>query len=189
MVRLAAGPAFEEIAVDFALDDPALVEYLVQWDGNGGAVADAVAITFADIPDPAPALEVEALGHELAERPDPDASGGLAGHADPVRTPRDAVWSGPLRRYAPGHYRLWVRLKLDQPGPAPLAWCEARSASRGPRVGGRELSGAEVPEAGRYVELAVPFNLDRPTVLEFPCVYRGMAGVWFDRLRVEGPLP
>jgi hypothetical protein len=189
VVRLASGPAFEEVAVDFALDAPEPVEYRVHWDGTGAAVADAVAVAFADVPDPAPALEVEALGHELAERPDPDASGGLAGHADPVRTPRDAVWSGPLRRYPTGRYRLWVRLKLDRPGPGPLAWCEARSASRGPIAGGRELSGAEVPEAGRYVELAVPFSLDRPTVLEFPCVYRGMAGVWFDRLRVDGPLP
>jgi hypothetical protein len=56
-------------------------------------------------------------------------------------------------------------------------------------AGGRELSGAEVPAAGRYVELAVPFTLARPTVVEFPCVYRGQAGVWFDRLRIEGPLP
>ena len=186
-VRLASGAAFEEVAVEFALDAPAPLEYRVHWDGAGVASADAVAVAFADVPDPAPAIEVEALGHELAERPDPDASGGLAGHADPARTPRDAVWSGPLRRYPAGRYRLWVRLKVDRPGPAPLAWCGAQAASRGPAAGGRELTGAEVPEAGRYVELAVPFTLARPTVLEFPCVYRGAAGVWFDRLRIDGP--
>ena len=187
--RLGSGGAFQEVAVDFVLDAPAPVEYRVQWDGAGTAGADAVAVAFADVPDPAPAFEVEALGHELVERRDPDAGGGLAGHADPATTPRDFLWSGPLRRYAAGRYRLWVRLKLDRPGPAPLAWCGARSASRGPIAGGRELSGAEVPEAGRYVELAVPFTLARPTVLEFPCVYRGTAGVWFDRLRIDGPLP
>jgi hypothetical protein len=138
-------------------------------------------VTFADVPDPAPAFEVEELGHELGERADPAASGGLAGYADPGRTPRDAVWSGPLRRYEAGRYRLWVRLKLDRPTTAPLAWCGAQAASR-------ELAGHEVGEAGRYVELAVPFDLARPTVLEFPCVYRGTAGIWFDRLRIEGPL-
>jgi hypothetical protein len=98
------------------------------------------------------------------------------------------VWTGPLRRYPPGRHRLWVRLKVDRPGTAPLAWCGAQAASRGPVAGGRELSGGEVPEAGRYVELAVPFTLARPTVLEFPCLYRGRTGVWFDRLRIEGPL-
>jgi hypothetical protein len=188
-MRLASGVAFQDVEVEFSLAAPGLVEYRVHWDGTGVAEADAVGVTFADVPDPLPAIEVEALGHELAERRDPDASGGLAGHADPARSPRDAVWSGPLRRYPPGRYRLWVRLKVDRPGAAPLAWCGAQAASRGPVVGGRELTGAEVPEAGRYVELAVPFDLARPTVLEFPCVYRGVAGVWFDRLRIDGPLP
>ena len=42
-----------------------------------------------------------------------------------------------------------------------------------------------MPDAGRYVELAVPFTVQRPSVLEFPCAYRGGVGVWFDRLRVE----
>jgi hypothetical protein len=42
-----------------------------------------------------------------------------------------------------------------------------------------------VPAPGRYVELAVPFIVTRPAVLEFPCAYRGGVGVWFDRLRVE----
>jgi len=145
-------------------------------------------VAFADVPDPAPVFEVKELGHELAERPDPDASGGLAGYADPRRTPRDAVWSGPLRRYPAGRYRLWVRLKLDELTTAPLAWCGAQAASRGPTLGGRELTGGEVREAGRYVELEIPFALTRPTVLELPCIYRGAAGIWFDRLRVEGPL-
>jgi len=81
-----------------------------------------------------------------------------------------------------------VRLKLDELTTAPLAWCGAQAASRGPTLGGRELTGGEVREAGRYVELEIPFALTRPTVLELPCIYRGAAGIWFDRLRVEGPL-
>jgi hypothetical protein len=42
-----------------------------------------------------------------------------------------------------------------------------------------------VPEAGQYVELAVPFTVTRPAVLEFPCAYRGEVGVRFDPLRVD----
>jgi hypothetical protein len=179
---------FEEVAVPFRVDALAAVEYRVKWNGTGTVAADAVSITFADVPDPPLALEVEALSHELGERADPDASGGVAGYADPARTPRDALWSGPLRRYPAGRYRLWVRLKVDRPVDGPLAWCSAQAASRGPVLGARELAGAEVPAPGRYVELAVPFVLRRATVLEFPCLYRGAGGVWFDRLRIEGPL-
>jgi hypothetical protein len=184
-VPLQASREFQEAPVAFTLAAPAPVEYRVKWDGAGMVAADAVSVTFADVPDPVPSFEVEALGHELRERQDPDAEGGIAGYADPALTPRDRVWEGPLRRYPAGRYRLLVRLKVDRPTGAPLAWCGAQGASLGPLYGGRELRGVEVPAAGRYVELAVPFTLPEAQVLEFPCLYRGAAGIWFDRLRVE----
>ncbi|HEV8308725.1 MAG TPA: hypothetical protein VGW35_13775 [Methylomirabilota bacterium] len=180
---------FEDVPVPFRLDEPASVEYRVKWAGAGWLAVDSVAGAFADLPDPAPVFEVQALGHELLERHDPESSEGVAGYADPRRTPRDRLWSGPLRGYPAGRYRLWVRVKLDRVGAAPFAWCGAQAASLGSIVGGRELLGAEVGDAGRYVELAVPFTLPRAAVLEFPCLYRGGTGVWFDRLRIEGPLP
>ena len=186
-VGLADGGVFQEVTVPFSLEAPNAVEYRVRWDGLGSIDVDAVGVTFADIPDPAPTYEVEALGHELLERPDPAASGGWAGYADPERSPRDRVWSGPLRRYPAGRYRLWVRLKVDRPVTGPLAWCGIQAASLGPVLGGREILGLEIGEAGRYVEAAIPFTLDRAAVLEFPCAYRGTAPVWFDRLRIEGP--
>jgi hypothetical protein len=182
---LLAGGRLAEVSVPFELDAPATVEYRARWDGTGWAAVDAISVAFADVRDPAPAIEVEDLGHELAEGPDPAASGGRAGHADPGRTPRDAVWSGPLRSYPAGHYRLWVRLKVDGPATGALAWCGARAASLGPTLGGRELTGADVPAPGTYGEVEVPFVLERSTVLEFPCIYRGRVGMWFDRLRIE----
>jgi hypothetical protein len=187
-VRL-ADRTVHEVSVDFALDAPAPVEYRVAWNGTGWLAVDAIAVTFAEVPDPAPAFEVEALAHELRERADPEAEGGRAGYADPAVTARDRVWQGPLRRYPSGRYRLWIRLKLDRATAARLAWCGAQMASRGPIRGGRELSGVEVGEPGRYVEVAVPFTLPEAAVLEFPCLYRGETGVWFDRLRVERVVP
>jgi hypothetical protein len=182
---LADGATFVDVPVSFEMLAAAPVEYRVKWDGAGWAAADAVAVAFADVPDPAPEFEVEALGHELRERADPAASGGLAGQAEPARTPRDAVWDGPLRAYPAGRYRLWLRLKLPAPTVSPIVWCGIRPASRGPMLGERELTGRDIPEAGRYVEVDVPFSLTRPTVLEFPCLYRGAVEVWLDRLRVE----
>jgi hypothetical protein len=183
-IHLADG-AFVEVAVPFALTAPAQIEFRARWDGQGWVAVDAVSGAFATEPDPASIFEVEILGHELKERPDPNASGGAAGYAIPGRTVRDAVWSGPLRRYPPGRYQLWVRLKLDRPVAGAFARCGVELASHGGELAGRELGGAEVPEPGRYVELAVPFTVTRPVVLEFPCAYRGGVGVWFDRLRVE----
>jgi hypothetical protein len=184
----AAGGAPADLAVPFFADALVPVEYRVRWNGQGDLAVDAIAVRFADVPDPPPAVEVEALWHELEDRADPEASGGRAGRAAPDRTPRDQVWQGPLRRWPAGRYRLWVRLKLEAATPRAVAWCGARAASGGPQAGGRELAGSEAPAPGRYAELAVPFALEAPAVLELPCAYRGGVGVWFDRLRVEGPL-
>jgi hypothetical protein len=183
-VHLADGQ-FVEIPVPFTLTAPAPIEYRAAWDGLGWVAVDWVAASFAAESDPAQIFEVEILGHELEERADPNASGGAAGYASPARTVRDAVWTGPLRRYPPGRYQLWIRLKLDHPVAGAFARCSVELASRGGELAGRELVGAEVPVAERYVELGVPFALKRSAVLEFPCVYRGAVGVWFDRLRVE----
>ena len=183
--RLDTGERFTSFTVPFALDAPAPVEYRVAWDGGGWAAVDWIAAAFAAEPDPAPAFEVEALGHELLDRADPEASGGVAGYASPTRTPRDAVWTGPLRGYPPGRYRLWIRVKLDAAAPGAFATCRVERASHGGTVAGRDLRGAELPEPGRYGELALPFTLPERAILEFPCVYRGGVGVWFDRLRIE----
>ena len=183
-IHLADG-AFVEVAVPFTLAAAAPVEYRAGWDGRGWVAVDWVAASFAAEFDPAQSFEVEVLGHELEERLDPNASGGAASYAAPGRTIRGPVWSGPLRHYPPGRYQLWVRLKLDHPVASAFARCGAELASRGGELGGRELLGTEVPDAGRYVERAGPFSVQRPSVLEFPCAYRGGVGVWFDRLRVE----
>jgi hypothetical protein len=185
-VRLAS-PDWDEIAVRFDLPEPTIIETRARWDGAGQAVVDAVSIVFADVPDPAPAFEVEELGHGLADRTDADASSGRAAYARPDRAPRDWLWQGPYRGYPAGRYRLVVRLKVDQVTTGSLAWCGARAAASGPALGGRDVDGVELPVAGRYSEVAVPFALTRRTVLELSCIYRGTTGIWFDRLRVEGP--
>ena len=185
--RLVPGPTFHDVAVPFELEAPAAVEYRVAWNGKGTAAVDAVSVVFADGLDPPPSFDIEQLYHGLLERLDPDVPGRRVGYAKPGRTPLDRMWRGPLRAYPAGQYRLWVRLKADRSTTAPVAWCGAQLSSSGPIVGGREIGGGELDEKGRYVELAIPFTVPRNGVLEFPCVYRGGVGIWFDRLRVEGP--
>ena len=83
-----------------------------------------------------------------------------AGYATPGRTVRDAVWSGPLRRYPPGRYRLWVRLKLDRAvaGRVRAVRRRARLARRGAgraRALGRRGPGARALRgAGRALHRA-----------------------------------
>jgi hypothetical protein len=187
-VALTDGRRFQELSTSFTLEAPTRVEYRVAWDGRGSISVDAVSVFFAGEPDPALSYEVETLYHGLLEREDPDATGGWAGYAKLGRTPLDRLWRGPLRAYPAGHYRLWVRLKPDGPPTSPPTWCGAQSRSEGPVFGGRELLPSELGDGTGYVEVSIPFTLARTEVLEFPCVYLGGVGVWFDRLRVEGPL-
>jgi hypothetical protein len=47
----------------------------------------------------------------------------------------------------------------------------------------RTVLASEVP-TDAYAEATLDFELNRPTVLEFPVVYLGDVGVFVDRLRV-----
>ena len=75
-IHLADG-AFVEVPVPFTLTAPAQIEYRARWDGQGWVAVDSVTAAFAAEPDPASLFEVEVLSHELQERPDPNASGGV----------------------------------------------------------------------------------------------------------------
>ena len=184
-IYLADG-AFIEVPTSFSLKAPAQIEYRARWDGQGWAAIDSVAAAFAAEPDPGSLFEVESLGHELQERLDPNASGGVAGYATPERTVRDAVWSGPLRRYPPGRYRLLVRLKLDRAGGGPVRAVRRRARLAGRRAGRARARRRRGPGA-RAVRGARP--------CPSPCRARrcsssrarttARVGVWFDRLRVE----
>ena len=140
-------------------------------------------VVAADRPDPEWTYEVEALPHRLGERPDPQASGGWAGYADPGESQRTGLVSGPARLFPPGRYRLSVRLRAAAPGRGPLVGLAvtepvgtvARDARRYPPPRCRPTS------TGRRRWIS---TLSRPTVLEFPVLYFGDVGVFFDRLTV-----
>ena len=122
----------------------------------------------------------------------PEAVGTMvAANAWPARIARDgtlhvntssSAWAFELGQLAPA---ILERLseKLGERAPASLRFAVGHL----PEPSSEELGEArtDVPEPGRYVELALPFTVPRPAVLEFPCAYRGGVGVWFDRLRIE----
>ncbi len=173
--------ALGDVSLDYALLTGEGVEFRVFWPGGAPTRVDYVYTTFADQTDPAPAFEVEALAHALEERPDSEASGGVAGVTTPL-TPTDTVLSGPYRRYPAGRYVAAFRLKAHPPTPGTVAWVGIREAY-GRELAGREVSGAE---GGRgYREVEVSFTLPTPRVLEFPVISRGRATVSLDRISVR----
>jgi hypothetical protein len=125
---------------------------------------------------------VEALPHKLGERPDPQASGGWAGYADPGESQRTALVTGPVRLFPAGRYRLGVRLRVGAAGLGPLVRL-AVTEPMGPMLATREVDAGEV-QPGAYREVTLDFALDRPRVLEFPVVLLGHVGVFFDSLSV-----
>ena len=108
----------------------------------------------------------------------PGAQGGAAGHAAPRATARDTVWPGPSAATPPGATGCGCASSSTGRAGAPRL-VRRPGRARGAESWRARAPGAEVPEAGRYVELAVPFALGA-AVLEFPCLYRGGVGVWFD---------
>lgn len=170
-----------DVSLDYALSTGEAVEFRVFWPGRRPLRVDYVYTTFADQQDPAPAFEVEALAHALEERRDAGASGGVAGSTTPL-APKDAVLSGPYRRYPAGQYVAAFRLKVEPPTPQGVAWVGVREAY-GRELVGREVRGEEV--GAGYAEIPVPFALATPRVLEFPVIYRGGTVLSLDRISVR----
>jgi hypothetical protein len=149
----------------------------------GEAAVDWVSVVAADRPDPEWTFEVEDLPHRLGERPDRTASGGWAGYAHPVESLKTGLVSGPARLYPAGRYRVTLRVRAEEAAAAPvlrLAVTEPIGRTLAERtVEGRELA------PGAYREVSLPFTLAHPTVLEFPVIYLGQTGTYFDRLVVS----
>ena len=175
-------PDWTNVVLPFVLERGQPVEFRAAWDGTGAAASDWVLVVAADRPDPEWTYEVEALPHRLGERADPQASGGWAGYADPGESLRTGLVSGPARLFPPGRYRLSVRLRAATPGRGPLIGL-AVTEPAGTVLATRTVPATEVP-ADVYGEAALDFDLNRPTVLEFPVLYLGDVGVFFDRVTV-----
>lgn len=178
-----AGAAWQDVTLHFALDRAAPVEFRVRWDGVGDAAADWVSVVFADRPEPEWTFEVEALPHKLGERPDPAASGGWAGYADPGESLHTDLVTGPARLYPAGRYRLTLRARAEGAVEGPLLRL-AVSEPAGRVLAQRTVDARELAP-GAYRDVSLDWELERPAVVEFPTGYLGKTGVFFDRLAVS----
>ena len=182
--RAVVPPAMEwaDVRLPFGLARAAAVELRVRWDGEAAAAADWALVVFADRPEPEWRFEVQDLPHRLGERPDPAASGGAAGYADPRESLHADLVSGPARLYPAGRYRLRLRARAAAAASGPVLRLTV-AEPMGRSVASRIVQGSELPP-GAYREVALDFTLARPTVLEFPVGYLGATGVYFDRIEV-----
>jgi hypothetical protein len=175
---------WEAVPLRFVVDRAQPVEYRVHWSGEGEAAMDWVAVAFADRPDPEWSFEVVHLPHLLGERPDPEATGGWAGYADPVESRPIPLVSGPSRIYPAGRYRVTLRARATSPAHGTLVVMTVTEPA-GRVLASRPVDASELLP-GTYWEVGLDFELSRPTVLEFPVRYLGRTGIFFDRL-VVGP--
>jgi hypothetical protein len=177
-----AGPSWTDAFLPFVVEHARPLEFRVFWDGRHEVAVDWVHVVAADRPEREWTYEVEALPHRLGERPDPAASGGQAGFADPVESLRGDLVSGPTRLFPAGRYQLTVRLRAEGAGRGPLVRL-AVTEPAGRVLAARVVEAGEVPP-GAYRDVALDFTLARPTVLEFPIAYLGDVGLLFDRITV-----
>lgn len=182
---------FSDVELRFEVPRPALVEYRVRWLGQGWLEADYVYVRFEAEEDPAESFEVAGLAHAMGQELDPEASGGVALMYGPPLRPRHPfaepyrpfhLLSGPYRRYPAGDYRAAFRVKVVEPSPGPIM-----SLSVGLMPDRLILAQAEVPgdaPVGEYREIALPFSLERPGVIEFLAQYLGSGVIALDRVTV-----
>jgi hypothetical protein len=176
--------AWDDVDLNFDVARAQAVEYRLRWSGVAAAAADWVLVVFADRPQPEWVYEVEELPHLLGERPDRGASAGWAGYADPAESRRIPLVSGPSRLYPPGRYRVTLRARATDVTSGPLLRLTVTEPA-GRTVAERTVDARELAP-GAYREVSLDFALPAPMVLEFPVVYLGDSGVYFDRL-VVGP--
>jgi hypothetical protein len=176
------GPDWTNVVLPFVVERGRRLEFRAAWDGRSEAAIDWVLVVAADRPDPEWTYEVEALPHQLGERPDPQASGGWAGYAHPGESLRTGLVSGPTRLFPAGRYRLSVRLRAEAPGRGPLVGLQVTEPV-GVVLATRTVPATEV-RSDVYGEAILDFELSRPTVLEFPVLYLGNVGVFLDRVTV-----
>lgn len=180
----AGSASWTDVVLPFTVERARPLEFRVAWDGRSEAAADWVLVVAADRPEPEWTYEVEQLPHRLVgERPDPEASGGWAGYADPAESLRAPLVTGPARLFPAGRYRLALRLRATAPARGPLVRL-AVTTPAGPELAGRTVDAAEVLP-GAYREVTLDFALGQSLVLEFPVAYLGDVEVLFDRVTVE----
>jgi hypothetical protein len=171
------------VVVPFALERAAPIELRLSWSGEGKAAADWMLVVFADRPQPEWSFAVADLPHLLGERPDPAASTGLAGYADPDESRRADLVAGPVRLYPGGRYRLTLRARAASAARGPFVRLSVAQPA-GQVLATRLVDGAELPP-GTYHDVSLDFTLPNAAVLEFPVGYLGGAGVFFDRVAIH----
>lgn len=177
-----AGADWVDATLPFVVEHARPLELRVAWDGRHDAAIDWVLVVAADRPEREWTYEVERLPHRLGERPDPAASGGQAGLADPAESLRGDLVAGPARLFPAGRYQVIVRLRAERAGRGPMVRLTVTEPAGRP-LAARVVDAGEVPP-GAYRDVALDFTLDRPTVLEFPVAYLGDVGVFLDRITV-----
>jgi hypothetical protein len=177
-----ARTGWTDALLPFVVEHARPLEFRIFWDGRHEVAVDWVHVIAADRPEREWAYEVETLPHRLGDRPDPAASGGQAGFADPVESLRGDLVSGPTRLFPAGRYQLTLRLRAEETGRGPLVRLSVTEPA-GRVLAARVVEAGDVPP-GAYRDVSLDFALARPTVLEFPIGYVGDVGVFLDRITV-----
>lgn len=115
---------------------------------------------------------------------DPEASGGRALGCAPAGAGEMALLCGPSVRLMPQPWAAIFRLKCSNPPPGEIAVLEVCCEDGRKVLGRRALSGSDFAPSGRYRDVTVPFENDRPSnLLEARLFVRKGASLTADCLR------
>lgn len=176
---------YRDFILPFELRKPQRLEFRVWFYKEVNLWIDYVYVLFADQQDPLFSYEAEDLFHIARVIFDSQAHKERTIYADVSLDPQDYLNTGPHRRYPPGRYRAYFRLKIDNLTEDEIARIEITTDGRREKLASRAINGVEFEVQEEFKEFAVTFDLKAPQVLEFLVFFSGNSNLWFDSVRIQ----
>ena len=97
---------------------------------------------------------------------------------------------GPWRTYGPGEYTASFRLRAETgAGTNRLGFVDAAVSNGGARLAGRDVAPSDFPSPDEYVDIVLPFTVERGSSLEFRVYWDGNADLRVFGVEVEPKKP
>lgn len=183
---------YHDFYLYFDLDEWKRLEFRTYFYKKTNVWVEKIVASFADQKQPGSYFEAEELLGDTGEViMDPLDSGKKAIFADSIVHSLDYLIYGPYRKYLPGRYRVFYKIKIDQSGSKEegvslkdIATIDVTSDSDRHILASRSLNSSDF-KSGDYHLIPLDFNLDRENELSFRVKFAKKINIWVDKVKIN----